>query len=153
MGKAPVTAFIDFVLSKEGCPYVWPTKENGYSGKDLKGALYQDVYDCSGLVTSGLYAATKGKLDWRSDHSAQKLFEECPELEFVGQKPALAFYGPGKNMITHVMLVVPDGRVFGACGRSDSISPAIAEKHGYRVRFQDNPNYRSDLRGFRKIPL
>jgi hypothetical protein len=146
--------FIDFVLSKEGCDYVWPLPENNYSGKDLKIAKYQNVYDCSGLVTSAIYHATRGRVDWRSAKNAQALFDSCKDLERSGQRPCLAFYGVAKNMIEHVVVVLPDGRIIGANGGGRwCSSPDKAKEKGARVRFYSSPNYRKDLKGFKQIPL
>lgn len=160
-GDKPATVnelgdFVAWVLSKENCPYCWPTQENGYSGKDLKGAKYQGVYDCSGLISSGLFAATKGRIDWRASTGAQKMCSFLPKLteaEAKGQ-PCLAFYGPALNAINHVMLVLPDGRAFGACGGNhDCVTPEISTKKGARVRYRASYAYRPDFKCFRAIPL
>jgi hypothetical protein len=147
--------FLTFCLSKENCDYVWPHPSNNYSGKDLKIAKYKNVYDCSGLITSGLYAATGGALDWRSGTNAQALFDKCKRLETRPKgKPCLAFYGPGKNAINHVMLVLGDGRAYGACGGGSwCLTPELAKSKGARVRFRTSHLYRSDFRGFCAIPL
>jgi hypothetical protein len=147
--------FVEFILSKENCDYVWPDPSNNYSGKDLKIAKYKNVYDCSGLVTSALYSATGGKLDWRSAKNAQALFDACEPLKSKPKdKPCLAFYGPGKNAINHVMVVFPDGRAYGACsGGRWCLTPEIAKAKGARVRFRASHRYRDDFRGFAAIPL
>jgi hypothetical protein len=164
--NAELKDFLAWVVSKENKPYCWPCEENHYSGKDLKYATYKDCYDCSGLVTAGLYHVTKGRLDWRSTHSAQRLYNACKDIEGwnsldskhlppKSELPCLAFYGPGKNMITHVVVVMPDGRVIGAGNGGDSTvtTPDIAKKRGARVKFFSNHLYRDDFRGFKKIPL
>lgn len=147
--------FLIFVLSKENCDYVWPHPSNNYSGKDLKIAKYQNVYDCSGLITAGLYHATAGRIDWRSGKNAQALFDACKHITSRPPKDfCLAFYGPGKNAINHVMLVCPDGRGFGACGGGSwCLTPEIAKSKGARVRFRKSHAYRDDFRGFGEIPL
>lgn len=160
--NAELNAFIDLVFSKEGRWYCWPTKENGYSGKDLKSALYKDVYDCSGLITSSLYHVTKGRIDWRAMGSCRNLIAPAKGLPLLRpvadhEDPLvgdLAFYGHGRNMPSHVMMFCGDGRVFGACGgNTDVVSPEIAKKKGARVRFRESPLYRPDFLGFWRNPL
>lgn len=149
-------AFVAWVLSKENLPYCWPTEENKYSGKDLRGAKYKDCYDCSGLITSGLYAATQKRLDWRANTNAQLLYKKCQPLteKQAKGKVCLAFYGHGLNALNHVMLVLPDGRAFGACGgNSSTTSPELAAKQGARVRYRPTHAYRPDFKGFRALPL
>lgn len=151
--------FVDFVLSKEGCDYIWPTAENRYSGKDLPGALFKNVYDCSGLITAGVWYATDHKIDWRGSHNCRKLIQECKELsQALGERPKvgdLAFYGPGINAPTHVMMYCADGRVFGA-GRGGgpyTTTPEIARKKGARVGYRPSHLYRPDFLGFFRLPL
>jgi len=159
--EKPVTVnelgdFVAWVLSKENLPYCWPTAENGYSGKDLKNAKHKDCYDCSGLITAGLYAATKKRIDWRGNTNAQLLMKKSQPLteKQAKGKACLAFYGPAMNMINHVMLMLPDGRSFGACGGNSAVtSPEIANKKGARVRYRPTHAYRPDFRCFRAIPL
>ena len=159
--EKPVTVnelgdFVAWVLSKENLPYCWPTEENGYSGKDLKSAKYKDCYDCSGLITAGIYAATGKRIDWRVNTNAQLLLKKSQPLtdKQAKGKACLAFYGPAMNMINHVMLVLPDGRSFGACGGNSAVtSPDIAAKKGARVRYRATHAYRPDFRCFRAIPL
>jgi len=133
-------AFLEWCLRQEAAavPYLW-------GGKDPARGL-----DCSGLVTAGLHAL--GGPDWRQTHSSARLFDE---LE-VTEKPApgdLAFYGP-PHRITHVMVVVGDGRVMGAAGGgSGTTSLEIARRQGARVKFKTKHNYRPDFRGFRRLPL
>jgi murein DD-endopeptidase len=145
-------ALVNWAESKAGCWYCWPTKENGYSGKWLKGAKYPETSDCSGLVTGALYFGVKGP-DWRATHNAQRLMGLCKPV--VAPRPGdLAFYGPGKNAINHVMVVQAGGRVFGACsGNSDTTSPEIARKKGAYVRSRQSHLYRPDFRGFGRLQV
>lgn len=153
--EARRAAFLEFVLAKEGLPYCWPTEENNYSGKDLPHAKYKDCYDCSGLVTAGLYAATGGKLDWRSTTNAYRLMKLLPAT--IEPRPGdLAFYGPGTNMVNHVMIVLGekdrDLQVYGACGGNHYVtSPAIAKAKGARVRARKSHLYRPDFLGFTRL--
>lgn len=141
--------FLAFVLSKEGRPYCWPHPSNGYSGKDLASAKYRDTYDCSGLVTAGVYHATEGAVDWRAMVGSASLYEALPLLE----KPeplCLAFYG--KPGVSHVMVCMEDGRVYGARGGNHAtLTPEIAARQGASVRWAPTAAYRKDLRGFRRL--
>lgn len=146
--------FLNRILSHEGKPYIW-----GYKGLkwqcDANGEPIG--FDCSGLVTDGLYHATKGRLDWRANYNCNKLWEACKPLE-DGDKPDagdLVLYGHGKNMLTHVMVYMADGRVYGASGgNSDFTTLERARLSPFaRVKFRDSPTYRADFKGFRKLPL
>lgn len=124
-----------------GKPYVW-------------GAKGPDTFDCSGVVTWLLHEV--GGPDWRALHNAQRLWNELEPTD----RPApgdLAFYGHGKNLISHVMVCFdggPNGRVFGACGGNQyTTSAELAAKIGARVRFRNTKDYRPDFKGFRKLPL
>lgn len=135
-----------------GTPYCWPHESNGYLGKGLKSPEAPEALDCSGTVTCGLYNSTGGRVDWRANYNANRLWRELPPTD--SPKPGdLAFYGtPGRA--THVMTVVGDGRVVGACGgNSDTLSVDIAAKHGARVKYRDSANYRRDFLGYRALPV
>ena len=149
----PKIEFAEWVLSKEGLPYTWPTKENNYSGKDLKFALYKNVYDCSGLITSAIYHVTQGRIDWRANGNCNFLFKQFKDTDDP-RFGDLVFYGVGKNCLTHVMMYCSDGKVFGACGgNSDVTNPEIAKKRGARVRFRDRVDYRPDFVAYKRLEL
>jgi cell wall-associated NlpC family hydrolase len=147
-------AFVEWVLRQEGKPYCWPHEFNGYSGKDLPGCKYPGTFDCSGLMTNGLYHASAGRLDHRAMWNAQKLHDMLKHIErSEAQVGDLVFYGHGSNMISHVMMVAPEGKVFGACGGTHlTINPTIAHTLGARVRFRPSPDYRADLISFGLLP-
>lgn len=119
-------------------PYVW-------------GGNGPDVFDCSGLVWFLLKQA--GYAGFENDHNCAHLWDKLKHIDEpkVGD---LAFYGAGKNLITHVMIYWDKcGKMLGACGgNSDVTSVEIAKKKGARVRFRDTPFYRPDFLGFRKLP-
>lgn len=141
-------------LKRNGCLYCWPTKQNGYSGKDLKSAKYQNVYDCSGLVTASLFAATG--TDWRATHNAQKLAQNS---DFVKPNEMMAgdlvFYGADHNHISHVMVylgrkhaigILATDTIYGASGgNSKTVTPEIAMKQDAKVRAYRTINYRPDF--------
>lgn len=124
---------------QEGKPYTW-------------GAKGPEAFDCSGLVTAGLYEM--GLPDWRETHNAARLMRELPKVKTPSFLD-LCFYGPNGNA-THVMLYIGGEpvRVYGACGGGSATTSAeIARAHGARVRFRTGVNYRPDLLGFRALPL
>jgi len=138
--------------AEKGTPYCWPAPANGYMGKGLQRPEAPEALDCSGTVTCGLFNATSGRVDWRANHNAARLWVELKAT--AAPKPGdLAFYGrPGR--VTHVMTVVGDGRVVGACGgNSDTLSVEIARKMGARVKYRPSAKYRPDLLGYRSLPV
>lgn len=147
-------AYLDWVEAQaaRGTPYCWPHESNGYLGKGLQRPDMPEALDCSGTVTCGLYNATHGRIDWRADYNAARLWLELRPTQ-TPKAGDLAFYGsPGR--VTHVMTCVGDGRVVGACGGNrDTLSLEIAAKHGARVKYKDDVRYRVDLVGFRSLPV
>lgn len=146
-----VDKFYEWCLKQEGCPYVWPTAENKYSGKGLAGALFPDSFDCSGLVTAAMHAV--GGPDWRADHNCNAIFAATEDTK-EPEKGDFVLYGVGRNMLTHIMIWAGDGRVFGSSGGNHyTVSPVLAMKIGARVRFHGSHLYRPDFVGFKKNPL
>jgi cell wall-associated NlpC family hydrolase len=135
-----------------GTPYCWPDARNGYTGKGLHNPREPEALDCSGIVTCGLYNATHGRLDWRADYNAARLFLELKPTD-VPRPGDLCFYG-GPGRITHVMTWVGDGQVVGASGGNrDTLSVEIARRIGARVKYRKSHLYRPDFRGFRQLPV
>lgn len=125
---------------KEGCTVVM--------GK--RGPL---VFDCSGLVCWALKQA--GGPDWRYTQNAQGLAELLQPIQNVpAGSVGLAFYGLDWEHVMHTMFVCPDGRAFGACGATHSVTTVDrAIELGARVRYWPSPGYRHDLLGFRALKL
>jgi murein DD-endopeptidase len=145
MGAPLVDAarFLFYAFSKEGCSYLW----------DGKGP---NTFDCSGLITWALKAA--GGPDWRYTHNAQVLADVLEPCEtMLPGEVLVAFYGKDWDHVGHVMVVVGDGRVYGACGgdsRCTTVEKSAARQGGgARVRFRGTPDYRPerDLLGFRRL--
>jgi murein DD-endopeptidase len=142
-----IQAFLGYVSLQDGAPYVWGGKETHVF---VDGALHRhafgfNVFDCSGLVTCGIKAA--GGKDMRASHSANVMWAEWDEVE----KPEagdLVFYGMGSTA-THVEVVMPDGRYFGALNGSRHTVIPNPEKARVRYRLTARP----DLIGFRRNPL
>jgi hypothetical protein len=127
----------DWLLEQLGKPYLWAAKG-------------MDAFDCSGLATCGLLAM--GCPDWRQTHNSSKLWAVLPPTR-EPMPMDLSFYGP-PGLVTHVMFVWGDGRVYGACGGGRlTTTLAIAHVVGAKVRFRSRVDYRPDHKGFRRIPL
>lgn len=152
--------FLGYVELQAGCPYVW-----GGKGEALwtKSGLHRhtfggNVFDCSGLVTRGLKEA--GGPDWRLMRGADSMWNGTKRSDSPGwmYEPLertttplagdLVFYG-GPNKSTHVEVVMPDGRYFGAIGGDQHTVVPNALKA--RVRYRNTP--RKDLLGFAVNPL
>jgi hypothetical protein len=144
-----VALYLLELVKVEGYPYCWPVPENNFSGKGLPGSKFLNTRDCSGTVTAAILAA--GGPDLRAEWNADRMWREWMPTD----KPEpgdLAFYGALR--ISHVMSLMPDGRVFGACGGdSRTVSPAIAAETGACVKYRSAPGYRRDFAGFRVNPL
>jgi len=133
--KSKREQFIEWCYAQRGKPYIW-------------GSDGPDGFDCSGLVCAGILAL--GGPDWRKTHNSDKMFREFKVIQGRGAQPGdLVFYGP-PTRVTHVMVLWPDGRVFGAAGGN---SKTLTPTKGAEVQFRSKVNYRPDLRGFRAFPL
>jgi len=112
------------------------------------------VYDCSGLVTASLFAATG--TDWRATHNAQKLAQNS---DFVKPNEMMAgdlvFYGADHNHISHVMVylgrkhaigILATDTIYGSSGGNPkTVTPEIAMKQDAKVRAYRTINYRPDF--------
>lgn len=138
--------FLRAVEEQLGRPYLW----NGKGERHQVDDQLIPAFDCSGLVTYALKKAT-GK-DLRATFNTKKMWEEWKPVEFKDLIPGdVALYG---DPINHVMVVMPDGRVMGACGggrHTKHLVQAIAS--GARVMFKAEHNYRKDLVGYRRPPF
>lgn len=152
--------FLQAAFKRLGCYYVWPDQSNGYSGKDLSGAKYQNVYDCSGFITSSLYQATG--IDHRATWNAMRLMKNCQRIEDP-QPGDLCFYGSSRNKVTHVMLYIGNSKkrpqsipnnytCMGASGGwSQTLTPQIAKAKDAKVKAYKSHMYRSDFLGFGRL--
>lgn len=131
------TLFLARALSFIGTPYLW-------NGKTPTGV------DCSGLVTLALWEA--GGPDWRATHDSERLYAVLPPVK--SPLPGdLAFYGRPDD-IDHVMVWLPLGLVFGACGGGrTTTSVAEANRVQARVKVRESLHYRPDFQAFRSMPL
>ena len=132
--------FVDECLRAD-VPYLW-------GGKSLQ------ALDCSGLVTLGLYLASG--LDLRQTHNTDMMWNHWEPISGVQTRPGdVALYGGSRpDDVSHVMVLLDGGSVIGASGGdSTSTSLRIAASQGAQVRRYSRADYRSDLRGFRRLPL
>jgi hypothetical protein len=147
-------SFLAWVVAQaeRATPYCWPHESNGYLGKGLENPKEPEALDCSGTVTCGLYNATGGRLDWRADYNASRLWKELKPVE----KPRpgdLAFYGAhdgsGGLLGGHVMVVASDSvRVVGASGGNrDTYSLEVSPKRERRRRARRPRQLRGRKRG------
>lgn len=135
----------------QGVLYLWSGKLQG-TFPDVRWAYGAD---CSGFVSGGIYVATRGQVDLRTTWNADRFHKELPCT--ATPKPGdLAVYGRPEKA-NHVMVVVGDGRVLGACGGGHgTTTEAIARSKGARVRYRPKADYRvhpgtsqSDFLGYR----
>lgn len=142
--------FMEWILARRDTPYLW-------GGKGLKYQLDANGLptglDCSGLVTAGLFYATNGRLDWRADHNCTKLATKCAKTNRP-REGTLVFYGYGSNMLTHVMVYMTDGRVYGATGgNSDNTNIEYSIKKGHKVTYRSGPMYRPGFKFYADLPI
>lgn len=98
--------------------------------------------DCSGFIGYCLKCA--GGEDLRRTYSSAT-YASLPVVE--QPKPGDVAVYPH-----HVMMVVGDGRVLGACGgdsKTDTFWKALEK--GARVQYRSRPEYRQDFLGFRSM--
>ena len=135
MSAADVGLYLSLLRDSEGTPYV-------YGAKGLPG---QVGLDCSGTVSDALWDA-HDDVDRRRNWNAHRYWSDLPRTT-EPKAGDLCLYGSAERA-NHIMTLMPDGRVFGACG-GDSTTTSVAEAHrvGAAVRFRSGPAYRKDLLG------
>lgn len=151
--------FLGYVESQDGSPYVWGGKGEALWTKSglHRHAFGLNVFDCSGLVTRALKEA--GGPDWRLMRGADSLFNGTKRTDGTWmyqplprtktpEAGDLVFYG-SPNRSSHVEVLMPDGRYFGAMnGDQNTVVPNALKA---RVRYRTAP--RKDLLGFAVNPL
>lgn len=133
----PRAAFIARAMNLVGVPYLW-------GGKTHQGI------DCSGLVTLALWEC--GACDWRLTHHTDRMWMELPATTSPLPGDLVFYGGSGPLDVSHVMVWLPPGVVFGASG-GDSGTRSLAEamRRGAKVRAYDRVVYRTDIRGMRSL--
>jgi len=133
-----VLRFLDLVAAQEGAPYVWAGKgefvagkRHTFAGSDGQPCL---VFDCSGLVTWSLR-----KCGWQSPRelNSHGMWMHWRRTD-KPQPGDLIIYGqPGKA--SHVEVLMPDGRYFGAIGgNSKTLKPTPGAACQYRRKRRDD---------------
>lgn len=144
--KALRTAFWRRVLTHvlEPTPYVWGGKRPG-------------ALDCSGLVTLSLWEASDGRIDWRQTHNTDALWKLEP-VDVVQLEPGdlVLYWGEhsrGPEDVSHVAVYAGAGVVVGQnWGGPGDVDPAVSRAQG-KVSSVKPIHYRTDLAGFRRLPL
>lgn len=142
--------FVDWCRAQLGKPTLWGTKG-------------PDAFDCSGLVTRGLYELTlnlppEQRIDWRGSHNTDRLFAELAPVQGDPAPADLAFYRPEKPRdefdVEHVVVMLDGGLVITADGASSRIHTLEQAKEAHAiVRVRGDVSYRPRLAGFRRFPL
>lgn len=136
--------FLDYVLSQLDKPC-------------LMGAKGDDAFDCSGLVTCGIRAASDGKLDLTKTHNANRLGKETrPLLNTERPIPGdLILFDADENGADEHIGIVRDAKTAidasGATHSVTSIEEAI--KRLARVRLHNGHFYRKGGRIHRNTYL
>lgn len=141
-----IEKFLTLIAAQEGAPYIWAGKGETVAGKLhpflTKNDMQQLVFDCSGLVTWALRkAGWKSKSEFWSD----RMWKEWPHTD-APEPGDLILYGTGKA--THVEVLMPDGRFFGAIGGG---SRTTKPTPGAKVQYRTKP--RRDVLGYVVNPL
>lgn len=141
-----VEKFLALIAAQEGAPYVWAGK-----GESVLGALHpftdkngkpQLVFDCSGLVT---WALRRVGFKPRGEFWADRMWKEWPHTN-APEPGDLVLYGIGKA--THVEVLMPDGRFFGAIGGDSSTDKPTPKA---KVQYRSRP--RRDVLGYVVNPI
>jgi cell wall-associated NlpC family hydrolase len=138
MSKIP--NFLKLALEQMNTHYLW-------GGKDPSSGL-----DCSGLVTYSLWRM--GVADWRWTHNTDKLWLDLPKVDAPRPGDICLYGNKATNDPSHVMIYLTSDLVFGAAGGDHTtVNTLIAQQQDARVKVKTSINYRSDLMGFRALPL
>lgn len=150
--------FVNLALARIGSHYIWGGKDKLIftpAGlvphkftelNDVTQAL--SIFDCSGLVTSCLFEASKGKLDFRGSHGARQILDSFPVAGAGEEDGTLRLY-PG-----HVAISIGRGRIVEAAGGDESTtSIQAAINRDAKVRVGRDLRAPGTLLGLRRIPL
>lgn len=132
------TRFIAYLYSKLNRPVLWGAKGTA----KLDNVVVEGVFDCSGLVTCGLYNAGAG-VDLRATHRSQHLYDATKPTDNPVEGD-LVFYGKGK--VEHVGVWLPGGKVLTASGATPSVPDILAAlKARAHVEIRPVLKYRTDF--------
>ena len=128
----------------EPTPYVWGGKRAG-------------ALDCSGLVTLSLWEASNGMTDWRDTHNTDALWK-LPPVDVADLQPGdlVLYWGEhsqGPEDVSHVMVWAGAGVVVGQAWGGPLDLDANQSRLKGKVSQVKPVHYRTDLAGFRRLPL
>lgn len=117
-------AVVGYALKQVGKPYIWAGRGD-YVIRELKkvptsviGVDGGNVYDCSGLVTDAIRAASG--VDLRLNWNADRLWRALPvvdaETDDGDDDFRLRFYGPKGGRASHIAIALGNGLVIEAAG-------------------------------------
>lgn len=114
--------------------------------------------DCSGLVTLSLWEASDGRIDWRQTHNTDAIWNALSPVDVADlQNGDLCLYwgehSKGPEDVSHVMVYFDPGQCVGMAWGGPSDTNAAASRAAGKVAQVKPVNYRSDLAGFRRLPL
>lgn len=131
-----VDRFLALALSQAGAPYIWAGKGECVAGarhnfKDAQ-CVPLLVFDCSGLVTWCLR-----RMSWRSrvEMNAHRMWTLWRRTDSPLPGDLILYGSP--RLASHVEIVMPDGRFFGALGggsKTKAPTPGAAVQYRTRAR-------------------
>lgn len=142
-----IEKFLSFAASQEGAPYVWAGKGETVAGSLHpfldKNDMQQLVFDCSGLVT---WCLRKAGWQVKGQFWADRMWKEWPHTD-APEPGDLVLYG-APHKATHVEIVMPDGRFYGAMGGGSRTTKPV---EGACVQYRKSR--RRDILGYVVNPL
>ena len=151
-------AVVGWALKQVGKPYIWAGRGD-YVLRDGKrvstAAVGVDgglVFDCSGLVTAAIKAASGVDLtlNWNADRLWRQLPVADEETDDGDDNYRLRFYGPKQGPASHVAITLGNGLIIEAAGgdsKTLTYKDALMSGACVAVRFET----RVDVKGNRSL--
>ena len=151
-------AVVGWALKQVGKPYIWAGRGD-YVLRDGKrvstAAVGVDgglVFDCSGLVTAAIKAASGVDLtlNWNADRLWRQLPVADEETDDGDDNYRLRFYGPKQGPASHVAITLGNGLIIEAAGgdsKTLTYKDALMSGACVAVRFET----RTDVKGNRSL--
>lgn len=136
------TRLLEWAIARLGCWYGW----------NMDGP---DRWDCGGFVCDGMRFV--GLPDHRATWGSADLYRELEPVAPEEVRPMDMAFWTGKapgSKVEHVMFVVGDGRLIGACGGGHkTLTVEDAKRDNAKVRFRESIHYREAFVGYRRLPI